>query len=73
MGEAATETAFVVHLGVARQSNFLPDVDQEIYGILRPTLRVGSSCRIARNHIQGIEARHRFAAGQDLGHDVDLD
>jgi hypothetical protein len=72
MGEPTTEAGLVIHLGVSRNADLLPDVYQEGHSILRATPLKGLSRGITRNHVNGIETGHRFASCQEVGHNINL-
>ncbi len=72
MREAATETAFIVHLSVVRQPDRLPDVNQEGLGIAGPAAWGGLSGGIAGDDIDRIETRGRFPATEVVRDNIDL-
>jgi hypothetical protein len=72
MGKAATEATFVVYLGVTRQTDSLPDVDQKRLGIPSPAVAINLSGRITGDDIKGIEAEDLLSTLQVMGHVVDL-
>jgi len=55
VGKAATEAGFVIELGVSRNTDCLPEVDQKITGIRGSAMGIYLTGGITRNHINGIE------------------
>jgi hypothetical protein len=58
MGESTAKASFVVRLGVSRNTDFLPDVDQESLGVHGPSAFIGLACWIARDDIDGIKTSY---------------
>ena len=54
--KAATEASFVVYLGIVRDAQGLPSMDQELTSLLGTPTRLRLSSRAARHNIDSVEA-----------------